>query len=156
MLSFFLYQAYGISVGRTTYETLKRNQLLKDSAAAAAATKLQDSSRHIGDGTNIDGDVQDVGTALKEAGSGQQPNGSSSSRQAASNSAAAAAGGGAADTSGTWRSKLSIWWRQQQQQQQQFFNYYDRGFWGNWCEVLWPDAFLQQYRQQLAAHSKDE
>jgi hypothetical protein len=157
MLSFFLYQAYGISVGRTTYETLKRNQLLKDTAAAAAAaTKLQDSNLCNADAKYCDVDVRDVG---------EQRNGSSSSsRRAASNgsaaaAAAAAAAGSAADSTGSWRGKLLFWRRQQQQQQQQqqqLVNYYDRGFWGNWCEVIWPDAFLQQYRQQLAAHSKDE
>jgi hypothetical protein len=52
-------------------------------------------------------------------------------------------------TSSSWWTKLFGW-----RQQQQLVNYYDRGVWGNWCEVLWPDAFLQQHRQQLAAHSK--
>jgi hypothetical protein len=147
MVSFLLYQAYGISVGRTTYETLKRNQLLKDTAAAAAAAaKLQDSNLCNADAKYGDAHMQDVG---------EQRNGSSSSRQAASNGSAAAAAGSAADSAGSWRGKL-LFWRRQQQQQQQLVNYYDRGFWGNWCEVIWPDAFLQQYRQQLAAHSKEE
>jgi hypothetical protein len=136
MLSFFLYQAYLISVGRTTYETLKHNQLLKDAAAAATA----DENSTCGVQEKVHKQSDDCTTSGKGVIAGS----SSSSKRAAGSAAAAA---------DAWRSRLFGWRRQQQQQQQQqqYVNYYDRGFWGNWYEVLWPDAFLQQYRQQLAA-----
>ena len=43
LLAFFLYQAYMISEGRTTYETYKRNQLYKQLRAAAAQQQRQGS-----------------------------------------------------------------------------------------------------------------
>ncbi|KAF6257181.1 DHHC palmitoyltransferase-domain-containing protein [Scenedesmus sp. NREL 46B-D3] len=152
LLSFLLYQAYLISVGRTTYETLKRNQLLKESAASA---RQQGSSRQCGD-DKLEGEHQGLG--MQEAA--QQRDGSTvsaadvacrgSSTNSSDRSASSAAGG--------WHIRLFGW--RQQRQRQECVNYYDRGFRGNWSEVLWPDAFLQRYSQQLAGdavqHSKQE
>lgn len=160
MLSFFMYQGYLISEGRTTYEILKGNQLMKD-LAALAATQQEAAEQEHQQRTNSE---QKGRESQRESGS-QQLEFSSRADGIGSSTAAAAAGAAAGTTTkGTkhisigWLARL--WSRGQQRRRhtqvlQPLVNYYDRGFWTNWHEVLFPDAFLQQYRQRLQPSPAD-
>lgn len=119
MLAFFMYQAYMISQGHTTYETYKRNLLYKQMAAAAGA---QQAAR--------------AGSIFSERHC-----------RVASTSSVSSSG---------WLAKLGLHrrWQQPAPHVKLPPNRYDKGFWGNWYEVLFPEQFLQQWQQRQAQQKR--
>lgn len=109
MLAFFLYQAYMISQGCTTYETYKRNLVHRQMTAAAA---------------------QQAGTADSSVSNHQHLRRKTSR-----------------GWQSLWLSKFG-WQRIQAANVGLPSSPYDKGFWQNWREVIYPDQALQQCQQQ--------
>jgi hypothetical protein len=157
MLGFLLYHAYLISVGTTLHASIRRKKLLREAVEAEAAGTVQlqgsDSFSRIRVGlqgrTYMVAEDQEDAEGRKDVKSSIATAGRSNYSISCRRSRTKAGSDDQPTVSsvgGNLQSQLLCWHRRQQQQQQQHVNPYDRGFWGNWHEVLRPDAVLQHYR----------